>query len=108
MIKLTERATKRITALIDEKGPPYDYVFRVAVNSGGCSGFSYAFSIDWHTNDDDLMFFHESILIVVDEASHQFIDGCEIDYVEDFLGASFKVSNPNAAAACGCGTSFGI
>ena len=81
---------------------------RVAVQGGGCSGFSYIFSIDDKQTDGDLIFTRDGVDVLVDDMSLQYMDGAEIDWVDDLIGASFRINNPNATASCGCGTSFDI
>ena len=81
---------------------------RVFVAGGGCSGFSYGFTFDDEVAGDDAVVEREGVTLVVDPLSYQYLLGSEIDYVEDLQGAQFVVSNPNAAATCGCGNSFAI
>ena len=81
---------------------------RVAVQGGGCSGFSYIFSIDDDKKDGDLVFTRDGVDVLVDDMSLQYMEGAEIDWVDDLIGASFRINNPNATASCGCGTSFDI
>ena len=81
---------------------------RVFVAGGGCSGFSYGFTFDDDVAGDDAIVEREGVTLVVDALSYQYLLGSEIDYVEDLQGAQFVVSNPNAAATCGCGNSFAI
>ena len=81
---------------------------RVFVAGGGCSGFSYGFTFDDEVAGDDAVVEREGVTLVVDSLSYQYLLGSEIDYVEDLQGAQFVVSNPNAAATCGCGNSFAI
>lgn len=81
---------------------------RVAVQGGGCSGFSYIFSIDDTQADDDRIFTRDGVDVLVDDMSLQYMEGAEIDWVDDLIGASFRINNPNATASCGCGTSFDI
>ena len=81
---------------------------RVAVQGGGCSGFSYIFSIDDTQADSDLIFTRDGVDVLVDDMSLQYMEGAEIDWVDDLIGASFRINNPNATASCGCGTSFDI
>ena len=81
---------------------------RVAVQGGGCSGFSYIFSIDDDRKDGDLVFTRDGVDVLVDDMSLQYMEGAEIDWVDDLIGASFRINNPNATASCGCGTSFDI
>jgi iron-sulfur cluster insertion protein len=81
---------------------------RVFVAGGGCSGFSYGFTFYEEVADDDAVVEQEGVMLVVDSLSYQYLLGSEIDYVEDLQGAQFMVTNPNAAATCGCGNSFAI
>ena len=103
---LSEAAALRITQLLDSE--PAGSFFRVAVLGGGCSGFQYDFSIDKNRQDDDLVFFAHDVEVVVDVMSLELIDHAELDYVQDLMGSYFAVTNPNATASCGCGTSFSI
>ena len=103
---LSENAATRITQLLDSE--PAGSFFRVAVLGGGCSGFQYDFSIDQKRQDDDLVFVAHSVQVVVDEMSLELIDHAELDYVQDLMGSYFAVTNPNASASCGCGTSFSV
>ena len=103
---LSEAAALRITQLLESE--PVGSFFRVAVLGGGCSGFQYDFSIDKNRGDDDLVFFAYDVEVVVDEMSLELIDHAELDYVQDLMGSYFAVTNPNATASCGCGTSFSI
>jgi iron-sulfur cluster insertion protein len=83
-------------------------MLRVAVSGGGCSGFQYGFSLDDARLDDDLLFEQSGIKVVIDSTSMELVQGAEIDFVEELVGASFQVRNPNATSSCGCGTSFSI
>ena len=103
---LSASAAKRITVMLENE--PDGSFFRVAVNGGGCSGFQYEFSIDTVRQDDDLSFVSHEVEVVIDEISLELVDNAELDYVQDLMGAYFSVSNPNATASCGCGTSFSI
>ena len=103
---LSEAAALRITQLLDCE--PDGSFFRVAVLGGGCSGFQYDFSIDKNRQDDDLVFVDHDVEVVVDEMSLELIDHAELDFVQDLMGSYFAVTNPNATASCGCGTSFSI
>ena len=103
---LSEAAARRITQLLESE--PVGSFFRVAVLGGGCSGFQYDFSIDKDRQEDDLVFVSHDVEIVVDEMSLELIDQAELDYVQDLMGSYFAVTNPNATASCGCGTSFSI
>jgi iron-sulfur cluster assembly accessory protein len=96
--------------------PPYranpqaegDGAMRISVEGGGCSGFQYKFDDDHAKADADLVIAREDAVVLVDPASVPFLSGSEVDFVDDLIGASFRVVNPNATASCGCGTSFSI
>ena len=103
---LSAAAAKRITVML--KNEPDGSFFRIAVNGGGCSGFQYEFSIDTARQDDDRSFVSHDVEVVIDEISLELVDNAELDYVQDLMGAYFSVSNPNATASCGCGTSFSV
>jgi iron-sulfur cluster insertion protein len=81
---------------------------RIAVSGGGCSGFQYGFTFDEEKNEDDVVFERDGVVVVVDEVSLDLLAGAEVDFVEDLMGASFQIKNPNAASSCGCGNSFSI
>ncbi len=104
---ITARAAERI-AIILQQEKAAAACLRVAVQGGGCSGFSYAFSIDTTRTDDDHAFSQDAITVLVDDVSLQYLQGAEIDWVDDLIGAAFRINNPNATAACGCGTSFDV
>ncbi len=104
---LTESAARRI-ATLKQQAEAGTAFLRIAVSGGGCSGFQYGFSFDHQRNDDDAVFERDGVAIVVDEVSLELLGGAEIDFVEDLMGASFQVKNPNAASSCGCGNSFSI
>ena len=103
---LSLSAAERITQMLS--GEPEGSFFRVAVLGGGCSGFQYDFSIDQNRNDDDIVFTAHGVDVVVDDTSIELIDHAELDYVQDSMGSYFAVTNPNATASCGCGTSFSV
>ena len=103
---LSESAAKRIEVMLENE--PAGSFFRVAVNGGGCSGFRYECSIDRTRQDDDRGFVSHGVEVVIDEMSLELVDRAELDYVQDLMGAYFSVSNPNATASCGCGTSFSV
>ncbi len=106
-LTLSESAARRVAALRSAEGDD-GLMLRVAVSGGGCSGFQYGFSFDNQVRDDDLTFQRDGVTLVVDEVSLELLNGAEIDYVEELIGASFQVRNPNASSSCGCGTSFSI
>ena len=103
---ISESAAAKISKII--AGQNDGQFLRVAVQGGGCSGFSYVFSIEGEKAADDLAFERDGVTILVDEMSIQYMEGSEIDWVDDMIGASFQIKNPNATASCGCGTSFDV
>ena len=106
-ITVTASAAKRI-AFLREQEEVGQANLRIAVSGGGCSGFQYGLSFDDQTNPDDRVFERDGVAVVVDEVSLDLLAGAEVDFVEDLMGASFRISNPNAASSCGCGNSFSI
>lgn len=104
---LTASAARRVTELLAAERKP-NLMLRVTVSGGGCSGFQYGFSFDDKLGDDDRTFQREGVTLVIDEASLELLDGAEIDFVEELIGASFKINNPNASSSCGCGSSFSV
>jgi iron-sulfur cluster insertion protein len=107
LISLSENAAKRIAFLKTQEGDE-SLALRIAVNGGGCSGFTYQFSFDANRQDDDLIVKRNDAELVIDPMSVAYLAGSEVDYVEDLVGSFFNIRNPNATAACGCGASFAI
>ena len=105
-VSLSERAARRIGAILKDEPP--GAMLRVSVEGGGCSGFQYKFDFDQTRTDDDLVLTRDGATVLIDSVSQQYMAGAEIDYVDDLIGASFKIKNPIATASCGCGTSFSI
>ena len=105
-VNVTDRAIRRIAQVLAKE--PEGAMLRVAVNGGGCSGFQYAFDISCDRAGDDLVIERGGAVVLVDPVSLDFLRGAKIDFVDDLIGQSFKVVNPNAAASCGCGTSFSV
>jgi iron-sulfur cluster assembly accessory protein len=105
-VTISERAARRISEILRGEGD--GAMLRISVEGGGCSGFQYKFDIDRARADDDVVIERESAVVLVDPASAPFLAGSEVDFVDDLIGASFRVHNPNATASCGCGTSFAI
>lgn len=103
---VTERAARRIAQILAAE--PQPSVLRVSVEGGGCSGFQYKFDIQAAPAPDDMVIEQDGAKVVVDPVSLQYMDGSALDYVNDLIGASFKIENPQATAACGCGTSFSL
>jgi len=106
-LTVTDSCAERIKALRGMEGND-GLMLRVAVSGGGCSGFQYGFSLDDAIADDDLTFEHAGVTVVVDETSLGLLEGSEVDYKEDLGGSFFQITNPNATASCGCGSSFSI
>jgi iron-sulfur cluster insertion protein len=106
-VVLSERAAKRVAWLLEQEDQP-GLMLRVSVSGGGCSGFQYGFSFDDTVNAEDRTFEYGGVTTVIDEMSLELLSGSEIDFVEDLIGASFQIKNPNATASCGCGSSFSI
>ncbi|HTZ78687.1 MAG TPA: iron-sulfur cluster insertion protein ErpA [Stellaceae bacterium] len=106
-LSLTASAAKRIAELKAQENLPTAFL-RLAVSGGGCSGFQYGFSFDDARLDDDSAFERDGVTLVIDATSLELVDGAEVDFVEDMMGASFQVRNPNASSSCGCGKSFAI
>ena len=105
-ITVSERAARRIGEIL--KHEPAGTMLRVSVEGGGCSGFQYKFDMERAKGDDDLVIARDGATVLIDSVSQQYMAGSEIDFVEDLIGASFKIKNPNATASCGCGTSFAL
>jgi iron-sulfur cluster insertion protein len=105
-ISLTERAARRIMEIAKEDAGTG--VLRLAVSGGGCSGFQYDFCLDDSRRPDDLVIERAGAVVLIDPVSLDFLKGAEIDFVEEMIGAAFKVINPNATSSCGCGTSFSV
>jgi iron-sulfur cluster assembly accessory protein len=106
-IKLTDKAATKINELLADQPEGADQALRVAVRGGGCSGFQYALAFD-RKRDDDHVFEHNGVAVIVDKVSMQFVFGSEVDFVDGLQGAGFAVNNPNVVAACGCGSSFQV
>ena len=105
-ITVSERAAKRIGEIL--KGEPAGTMLRVSVEGGGCSGFQYKFDVERAKAADDLVINRDGAVVLIDPVSVNYMAGSEIDFVDDLIGASFKVNNPKAKASCGCGTSFSL
>ena len=106
-ISLTASAAKRIAWLVEQEAKPGTRV-RLTVSGGGCSGFQYGFGFDDAVNEDDRVFQRDGAELVVDVMSLELLAGSQVDFVEDLIGASFQIKNPNASSSCGCGASFAI
>ena len=98
--------TKLKEILAEEHNPKIK--LRVFVQGGGCSGFSYGFTLDEEQSEDDFDFAYEGVNVLVDSMSFQYLQGSSIDYKEDLMTSSFVIDNPQAVSTCGCGSSFSI
>jgi len=105
-VSITSRAANRIKDIVAAQ--PGATGLRVAVGGSGCSGFQYDFKLDSQHADDDLVIEKDGATVLIDSVSLVYISGSEIDFVDDLIGQSFKVNNPQATMSCGCGTSFSI
>ena len=105
-VTLSARAAAQVKKVLSREAP--GSFLRIAVNGGGCSGFQYAFDIVPVREDDDLVLARDGASVLIDPVSVDYMRGAEIDYVDDLIGQSFKIQNPNATASCGCGTSFAL
>ncbi|WP_088345464.1 MULTISPECIES: iron-sulfur cluster assembly accessory protein [Rhodomicrobium] len=105
-VHVTDRAARRISEII--AGEAAATMLRVSVKAGGCTGFQYAFDLVADRENGDHVIEKQGATVLIDEVSMPFMNGSEIDFVDDLIGASFKITNPNATASCGCGTSFTI
>jgi iron-sulfur cluster assembly accessory protein len=105
-ITVTERAARRIGEILRREAP--GTMLRVSVEGGGCSGFQYKFDVDRARAADDVVIERDGATVLIDQVSIGYLAGSEIDFVDDLIGASFRVNNPQATASCGCGTSFSM
>ncbi len=106
-VAVSEAAMARVVKIVSSEAHPS--ALRVSVEGGGCSGFSYKFDIVPNlANDDDIAIHHNGATVLIDQLSVVYMKGSVIDFVDDLMGQSFKITNPNAVASCGCGTSFSV
>ena len=105
-IALTPAAAARVAAIAARQGKPA--ILRLAVEGGGCAGFSYRFGLADAAEAEDLAAEQDGVTLVVDPMTHDLVRGGAVDYVESLGGAAFQVRNPNAASGCGCGSSFSV
>ena len=105
VLVFTESAANKVKALIvDEKNPNLN--LRVFITGGGCSGFQYGFTFEEAINEDDTQVVKDSVTLLIDPMSLQYLNGAEIDYQDNVQGSQFVIKNPNATTTCGCGSSF--
>lgn len=105
-VTISESAARRIANILSSE--PSGTALRISVSGGGCSGFQYGFDLDQRRAPDDIVIERGGATVVIDPVSLPYMGGSEIDFVDDLIGQSFQVRNPNATASCGCGTSFSI
>jgi iron-sulfur cluster assembly accessory protein len=105
-VTVSERAARKIGDIL--KNEPPGTMLRVSVEGGGCSGFQYKFDMERAKSADDLVIAHDGAIVLIDKVSVGYMAGSQIDFIDDLIGASFKVKNPKATASCGCGTSFAL
>ena len=105
-VTISERAARRIGEILKSEGD--GAMLRISVEGGGCSGFQYKFDMDRAQAADDLVIRRDGATVLIDQVSVGYLAGSEIDFVDDLIGASFRINNPQATASCGCGTSFSL
>lgn len=105
-VNLTQSAAARVAAIAAKQAKPA--ILRLSVEGGGCSGFQYKFGLDDHVDGADMVAETDGVRLVVDPVSLDLVAGAAVDYVESLGGSAFRVTNPNAASGCGCGSSFSV
>jgi iron-sulfur cluster assembly accessory protein len=105
-VSLSDRAARRIAKVLSRE--PGGTALRISVSGGGCSGFQYGFDLDATRAPDDLVIERDGATVLIDPVSLPYMDGSVIDFVDDLIGQSFQIKNPNATSSCGCGTSFSV
>ncbi len=105
-VTVSEAAANRIAKILTTE--PGKSALRVSVEGGGCSGFSYKFDLAEGADADDIIIEKNSATVLIDPVSVEYMDGSEIDFVDNLMGQSFQIRNPLATASCGCGTSFSV
>ena len=106
-VNFTDSAVSKVKQLIEEEGTA-DLKLRVFVSGGGCSGFQYGFTFEESVNDDDTKVTKDSVTLLIDPMSLQYLTGAEIDYQDNVQGSQFVIKNPQATSTCGCGSSFSV
>ena len=104
-IEITNNAQEHIASILKKDSVSY---FRITVLGGGCAGFQYKFDFENEKNQDDVILKTKKISVLIDNTSYELIKGSKLDYVNELIGSSFKISNPQATSSCGCGTSFSL
>ncbi|WP_409362092.1 HesB/IscA family protein [Bartonella heixiaziensis] len=105
-VNISDAAAKRIVQIVLKN--PDKIGLRISVEGGGCSGFSYKYDLVSESREDDLILKKDGAIVLIDSVSLPFMEGAEIDFIDDLMGQSFQIRNPNAVSSCGCGVSFSI
>jgi len=105
-VALSDTAVRRVAKILAGEAP--GTALRVSVEGGGCSGFQYKYDLVTEREPDDLALGRDDALVLIDPVSVQYLAGSVIDFVDDLMGQSFQIRNPNAASSCGCGVSFAL
>ncbi len=106
-VELTDSAARQIARILSEEEHK-GMMLRVSVSGGGCSGFQYGFTFDDTKGETDLVLERDGAVVLIDDVSLGLLEGAKIDYVEDLIGSSFSIKNPQAKTSCGCGNSFSV
>ena len=106
-VELTSSAAARVATLAENEGNP-NLMLRVQILGGGCSGFQYDIGFADQQNADDQVFETDGVKMLIDETSLPFLEGAKVDFVQELIGSTFRIDNPNASSACGCGSSFSL
>ena len=106
-LTFTSAAAAKVASLIQEEGNP-DLMLRIYIQGGGCSGFQYGFTFEGQVGDGDTEVVTDGVTLLIDPMSMQYLQGAEVDYVENLQGSQFVIRNPNATTTCGCGSSFSV
>jgi len=106
MITITTTAAEKLTTIMDQKGLSETHALRVFVQGGGCGGMQYGMTFDDSPREDDEVYEQNGLKVLVDPTSLFYIDGANIDYIDNLMGGGFHIDNPQAVSACGCGSSF--
>lgn len=104
-ITITASAANAVRELLEKRNLD-GYALRVFVSGGGCSGYQYGMALEGNVRETDLVYEQHDVKVVVDEVSIDYLKGATVDFVDELMGSGFKIDNPNAVAACGCGSSF--
>ncbi|HAT84532.1 iron-sulfur cluster insertion protein ErpA [Cohaesibacter gelatinilyticus] len=105
-ISVTESAMKRIATILSKEDQ--GTMLRISVSGGGCSGFQYNYDLTKDSENDDMVIERDGAVVLIDPMTQAYMEGSQVDFVDDVMGQSFQITNPQATASCGCGTSFAI